>query len=123
LVVARFTRWQVFPDAVRPGIRVVSTSFYTLPVFAGVHPCWRNRAMKQLVKQPSLTRALRAFHDDEGGMQSIEAVVLLAVSAVIVVGIYALWNQVEVNGGEGILGGVANLIGSAFTNLLGKLLV
>ena len=60
--------------------------------------------MKQLAKQPSFTRALRAFHEDEGGMQSIEAVVVLAIAACVLVGIYFLWQKATIGGTSGVTG-------------------
>jgi Flp pilus assembly pilin Flp len=65
-------------------------------------------------------KALRHFHNDEGGAEAIESVVVLALAAVVVVGIYFLWNSAEVGGESGgISGGIAKVIGALFENAIG----
>jgi hypothetical protein len=76
--------------------------------------------MNQILKNTSsVGRALRAFHEDEGGMQVVEAVVILAVSAVLLIGVVWLWKSATINNqSEGIRGLIASVIGQVFTQIL-----
>jgi len=70
--------------------------------------------MGSLKVKSQLGSALRKFHDDEGGMEAIEAVVTLAIAAVILCGIFYLWNKADVNGEDGLLGATTNFLGELF---------
>lgn len=73
--------------------------------------------MTSLEKTSKWQTAVNRFHKDERGMQSIETVVILAMAAVVVVGIFWLWNTADVGGSEGgIKGAVATLLEKTFTS-------
>lgn len=46
-------------------------------------------------KETSLRDRLRAFHQDEGGMESIQVVILVAVAAVILIGLFVFWGDIK----------------------------
>ena len=73
------------------------------------------------IKFPSVRKSIKRFHSDERGMQSIETVVILAIAAVVVVGIFWLWDQADVGGNTGIKGAVANLVGEVFDKALSSI--
>jgi len=37
--------------------------------------------------------AVKSFHEDDGGMEAIQAVVILAVSAMVLVGLHTIWQE------------------------------
>lgn len=44
------------------------------------------------------TRAhrLRSFHDDEGGLESLQTVIVVAIAALILVGLFAFWGEIKI---------------------------
>lgn len=68
-----------------------------------------------LKKESKLRNCVRRFHEDEGGMQSLETVVLLAIAAALGIGLYWLWGQAEVGGEEGgIVAAAGRMVGDLF---------
>lgn len=69
-----------------------------------------------------VSAAIGRFHKDERGTQSVETIILVAVAAVICVGIFWLWDKAGVGGGNGgMKGAIANLLTETFDFASGKI--
>ncbi len=69
--------------------------------------------MTSLIQAPRLQAALKRFHNDERGMQSIETIVILAVAAVVLAGIVWIWDD---SGTGGVKTTVATYLNALFNN-------
>jgi Flp pilus assembly pilin Flp len=64
-------------------------------------------------------QVVKRFHQDERGMESLESVMLFAVAALVMTGVYWIWDQAQINGGTGLKGGVTKAVNSVFTLFTG----
>lgn len=60
----------------------------------------------QPIKQRAL-KAVRGFHSDEAGNETIQTVMIVALSAIILIAIKKIWDTTE--------GGVTDLLGQLFS--------
>jgi hypothetical protein len=70
--------------------------------------------MKTLLNRSSLLTTLRVFHKDEGGMEAVQAVITTAVGAMVMAGVYYLWQSAKVGGSTGIKGALINTLATLF---------
>lgn len=76
--------------------------------------------MSNLLSTQRIKAGIKRLHKDERGMQSIETVVILAIAAVVVVGIFWLWDKAELGGEEGgVKGAIATLLQATFDSATG----
>ncbi len=73
--------------------------------------------MKSHVRFARVRDALRRFHADETGNETVQTVMILAFGCLIMTGLYYLWKEAAVgDGGGGILGAIESIIGELLGN-------
>jgi hypothetical protein len=73
--------------------------------------------MKTLPNRSRMLNAVRAFHQDEGGMEAIQSVITTAIAAMVMAGVWYLWKTTKINGQDGISGAISSSVNSLLSNV------
>jgi hypothetical protein len=80
--------------------------------------------MKSGIRLADAGKALRRFHEDEAGNETVQTVMILAFGCLIMVGLHYVWKEATIGGdggSTGVLGAIVSLIGDVFgLNFTGK---
>jgi hypothetical protein len=46
-------------------------------------------------EKTKVSNALKAFHDDEGGMETLQVVMLVGIAAIVLIVVKLFWNEIR----------------------------